>query len=77
MLLRVKLINKLLKYILTRSFLFCQELDQTATDVTGKYGSHIDMLHLFYIHAILYNFFFPQEAENLKNRVRNSVEFRI
>lgn len=66
MLLREKLINKLLKYILTSSFLFCQELDQTVTDVTGKYGSHTDMLHLFYIHAILY--FFSQEAENLKNR---------
>lgn len=53
MLLRVKLINELLKYILTSSFLFCQDLGGTATDVAGKYGSHIDMLHLFYIHVIL------------------------
>lgn len=53
MFLRGKLVIELLKYILTNSFLFCQELGEIATDVAGKYGSHIDMLHLFYIHVIL------------------------
>lgn len=72
MFLRGKLVIELLKYILTNSFLFCQELGEIATDVAGKYGSHIDMLHLFYIHVILnWNFsgffFHFQEAENLKN----------
>lgn len=82
MLLRGKLVNELLKYILTNSFLFCQELGEIATDVAGKYGSHIDMLYLFYIHVILkcnfrVLFSFPGGRKSEKYRARNVIEFRI